>query len=314
MSTSIDTSTGTSTGTYAGASTGTGAGVLGGPGPGDRVWETTHGVRMRMPTAAYPYYRLDYRLGGVRRTPSGGTDWQAAWAEAHRIDALVAADLGLGSELTVHHLAEQWFAVENARWSDRHREETRRYLDRVVIPGIGALPLPDLRRVHLRELLDSIASDSVRQKVRVVVSGMLAWGHGEGLLVPRESDLMPPARRGGRAPHQPTWVDPAEIPDEADVITLHQALTMPRPYESKHAGPYQPPPWLAMMPMLAASTGARQGECFALRVSDVDGDMLLIDEQVQVIGGQPKFVPPKMGKIRKVVMSADAFGLDTSAA
>ena len=295
------------------ALTATHTGVLCGPAPGDRLWETAHGVKMRMPTASYPYYRLDYRLGGVRRTPCGGTDWVAAWAEANRIDALVAADLGLGSELAVRHLAEQWFAVENGRWSDRCREETRRYLDRVVIPGIGALPLPELRRAHLRELLDGIERESVRQKVRVVASGMLAWGHGEGLLAARGSDLMPAARRGGQARHEPTWVDPAEIPDEADVVALYQALTLPRQRQSCQDGEYAPPPWLAMLPMVAASTGARQGECFALRGSDVDGDMLLIDEQVQVVDGKPKLVPPKMGKIRKVVLSAGAFGLDVRA-
>jgi len=281
------------------------------PPAGVRTWETDHGVKLRMPTAAYPYYRIDYRLGGIRRTPCAGRDWQAAWAEANRIDALVAAECGAQSQLAVRDLAAQWFAAESRRWrSQRHREDTRGYLDRVILPGIGKVPLDTLRRSDIRALLEAIPRDSVERKVRNVVGAMLAWGHAEQWLGITREALMPPPRRSEDADDEGTYVDPAEIPDESDVVALYRALREPRTFASKHARAYTPPEWLSMMPVLAACTGARQGECFALQGKDVSGDRLLIDQQVQLVAGRPTLVLPKMGRIRTVVLSSHAFGLD----
>jgi hypothetical protein len=261
------------------------------PPAGVRTWETDHGVKLRMPTAAYPYYRIDYRLGGIRRTPCAGRDWQAAWAEANRIDALVAAECGAQSQLAVRDLAAQWFAAESRRWrSQRHREDTRGYLDRVILPGIGKVPLDTLRRSDIRALLEGISRDSVERKVRNVVGAMLAWGHAEQWLGITREALMPPPRRSEDADDEGTYVDPAEIPDESDVVALYRALREPRTFASKHARAYTPPEWLSMMPVLAACTGARQGECFALQGKDVSGDRLLIDQQVQLVAGRPALV------------------------
>lgn len=289
--------------------------ALQGPKPGDKVWETTHGVKMRMPTASYPYYRLDYRLEGVRRTLSAGKDWAQAWAEANRIDALVATDCGLQGELTVRELAEAWFRSKSTgksrAWkSARHTEDTRHYLDSVILPAIGHLALSNLSHDTIERMLEKVEKDSVERKVRTAIGSMVAWGYKRGWLTVAPDRLMPDPRNEEDPEDEGIYIDPAQIPDEADVIKLHEALLLPRKYGSKHASAYTPPSWLAMMPVLAACTGARQGECFALHGKDVNGNELLIDQQVQLVSGTPKLVLPKMGRTRTVIVSSDAFGLD----
>lgn len=294
------------------------------PKPGVKMWETTHGVKMRMPTASYPYYRLDYRLEGVRRTLSAGKDWAQAWAEANRIDALVAADCGIQGELTVRQLAEAWYStgVEDG-WSATYRQETRRYLDTVILPGVGGVPIASLDRARIRTLLNGIASDSVASKVRAALGSMLSWAEGEGgwLSVGR-AVLMPPARKKARATASRSvddeddpeddglFIDPAQIPDAEDVLALYEVMRRPRVYASKHAPAYTPPEWMAMMPIVSAVEGLRQAECFGLRGRDVKDDVLKVARQVQLVDGELRFVLPKMGKRREVILSPDAFGID----
>jgi len=43
------------------------------------------------------------------------------------------------------------------------------------------------------------------------------------------------------------YIDPAEIPEEPDIIALHEALLASRHYASKHARAYTPPAWLALV-------------------------------------------------------------------
>jgi integrase len=288
------------------------------PKPGVKLWETPHGVKMRMPTAHYPYYRLDYRLGGVRRTPGAGKDWQAAWAEAIRLDALVAAAAGLQADLTVTELAEAWFKSKSTgkakAWkSERHKEETRRYLDSVILPSLGAVALSSLELTTIEEMLEEIDKDSVERKVRAAVGSMAEWGFRRKWLQDPPEQLMPEPRNPQDPDDEGSYIDPAEIPDEPDVLDLFRALQMPRQYASKHATAYTPPEWMAMMPIVAACTGARQGECFALKGKNVNGRELFIAKQVQLVAGTPKLVLPKMGRTRTVIVSDNAFGMDVRA-
>jgi len=128
-------------------------------------------------------------------------------AEANRIDALVAAELGLQSQLNVRALAEEWYSVQSrsktGKWgsSGRHADDTRGYLDSVILPGIGDVPLDALRRADVRALLDGVDKDSVERKVRNAAGAMLAWGYEEQWLTVGRDALMPPAapqRRRGR--------------------------------------------------------------------------------------------------------------------
>ena len=276
-----------------------------GPKPTDRVWETDHGVKMRMPTDRYPYFRLDYNLGGKRHQRSAGTDWQSAWAEAGRLDALVAAHAGAGTQQQFAHLAEAWFERKSRDWSVSYKASTRRYLDKHVLPEVGHLILSDLQLVDLEDLMDQLPTVEVKKKVRVLLSSLLHWGQRRKWLAVPASDLLPDRPSSEGSGVQRVTMD--EVPAEADVEALFHALAAPRTHQTKRGlRTYTPPEWVPYMALIAAYGGLRIGEIVALRGRHVSDDTVLVERQIVVVQGQLHETPPKSNSVRTVVITRRA--------
>ncbi len=72
-----------------------------------------------------------------------------AQAQLNRL--LVEVDEGAhqGTDATVGELLERWLAVASPDWSPKTVLETRRFLDRLILPRFGAMPLRKLTTAAL---------------------------------------------------------------------------------------------------------------------------------------------------------------------
>lgn len=272
--------------------------------PADKYWVTAHGVKLRKPTAACPYYRVEYRVGGRRVLRSVGKDEEAAWAEAVRADGQVAAASGRAADLPVAALAAEWQAKRGRAWAARYRTDTADLLAKTVLPAIGAIPLGDLTLTDVEDLVKAQDAVSGRRRVFAAVSAMLHWGKAHKWLTQDPAELLPAKDELELKPTRVEAVAAAEIPDTGDVMALFRHMLAPRSYESKHARrAFTPPEHRAYMVLVAGFCGLRQGEVFALRGKDLAGDLLLVDEQVQMVGGVlTDGLAPKVSRVRKVVV------------
>lgn len=277
------------------------------PQPGE-VWVTDHGVRMKMPRAdaSFSYVRLDYRLMGRRFEPTFSNDWQVAWAEAWRVDALIAAEQGDTSGLTVTALAAAWQQAQRTEWSDRYEEDNERTVANDVLPHIGAVRLGELTRAHARDCINAQQSSSGRKRVRALLSSMYGWGIDEQWVTSDLRNILPPVGKDSKGVKL-RYVRRETVPAPEDVLRLAHQVTMPRAYESKHARKSHTPPWWQpLMFLLAGYCGMREGEVFALRGKHINDDVLLVRQQVQFTKGQFRFTPPKYNSVRDVYLPAMA--------
>lgn len=286
-------------GQQAPAAAGSGSGGIE-PRPGE-VWVTDHGVRMSIPKkgASFTYIRLHYYLAGKRCQRTVGRDWRAAWLEANRVDALLAAERGDTDGLTVKALSEAWVKACAADWSPRYASDVQDALDKRVLPAMGSVKLGDLTRAHSRATIEAQASASGRKRVRALLSSMFHWGLDEQWLRVEVRTILPPAGRdqdGSRLRYLPR--DSAPATD--DVLALASALVGPRTYESKHARKAftQPDEW-SLMVLVAGFCGLRLGEVFALTGDAVDGQVLRVSQQAQWIDNEPKLLATKNSARRK---------------
>lgn len=139
----------------------------------------------RMPTGVSTW-RIKYRVGGkpdevmigrypdvdlagaradaaaIRRLVAAGTD-PKRWAEA--IEAAAKAQAQHQAE-TFKATAEAYFAANVSVWSGTHQRDVRRILDELIEgrtaddkprhASIGAIPMRDLRKAHVRDVIDAV--------------------------------------------------------------------------------------------------------------------------------------------------------------
>jgi integrase len=182
--------------------------------------------------------------------------------EAQRVlaEMVTEAERGLSTRTpaTVGELIEAWFEFATPDFSPKTVKETRGYIDRSLMPTLGARPLARLKPAELdafyRKLQVSggsggrpLAPATVRR-----IHGILRRALGQGLKwgwigVNPAAATTPP-----RVP-----VSEIKPPDRADLARV-----------LRRAGEESPD--LACFLMLAAATGARRSELVALRWTDLD--------------------------------------------
>jgi len=141
-----------------------------------------------------------------------------------------------------------------------------------------------------------------RRHLRAAIGGMLSWGYDNGWLDQTRDALMPKQprtakSRTGKVGESRLHIDAGLIPSPADCKALADAARVVG--GEAHGQQY----WL--MVAVAASTGVRQGELFALRPSDIDwaAHELRVERQVSRVTGQKLAeTPPKWGRTRKTVL------------
>lgn len=180
---------------------------------------------------------------------------------------------------TLGAFAERWLAEQTFDPSTREAVALRWRLH--IAPTLGAHELRAIRPSTVRAWLSGLdhLAPSYRRVIFANLSGILSAAVDDGLIV-----QSPCRARTVRAPKaQQTRVQPWPVEQVQAVID-----TLPGRYRA--------------LAVVAAGCGLRQGECFGLRVSDVDflRRVLRVEQQVKIVGNRLVVARPKGGKVRTV--------------
>lgn len=219
-------------------------------------------------------------------------------AERVRNEMLVSVDRGEANrtDTTMAELFERWYEVRSQRWSPKTALETRRLLDRVMIPQLGARRLSKLKTADLDRLYAEwarrggaggrpLSPGSVRRYHTIVRSALeqaVRWGW-----IPSN-----PAALTTRPENERRMVKPPSPEQLLDLLALAERTD----------------PDVCVFLRLAAITGARRGELCALRWSDLEGESLVIARAM--VEGPDGLVekPTKTHGIRRVALDPDTLG------
>lgn len=126
----------------------------------------------------FPEVSLEEARGdakAIRRLVAAGTD-PKQWAAA--IEAREAAEAQREAE-TFRALADAYYEANASAWSATHQRDVRRILDELVEgrtapdkprhAAIGAIPMRDLRKSHVREVVDAVVARGALSYARDVV-------------------------------------------------------------------------------------------------------------------------------------------------
>jgi integrase len=189
----------------------------------------------------------------VTKTVRGGK------REAHRelVTLLYSAQQGARSRstATVADLLNAWFEHARPDLSPKTVRETRGYIDRNLIPALGAVRVDRLRA----DRIDAYYRTLRTRRTRPLAPGTIRRIHG----ILRRA-LQQGVRWGWLNANPAAVASPPRIPASG--------LTPPRPEEIArlYRRAERVDPDLAVFILLAAGTGARRSELIALRWSDVD--------------------------------------------
>ena len=204
-----------------------------------------------------------------------------------------------GADLIAHYLAPDRLPVED-RWSRKHAYTQRRLCERFAAPVIATLTCQDIKTSHMQQIVNAAPTAGEGARVARMLSALVNAGIAAGYLAnprlarvhwqPGERPL--PAAQVTVAGESSLWVDPAEIPADADVDRLSKALAAGIHGERD-----------ALMMNTAAYSGLRWGEIIALTVGQVDQDkrVMAVDRKVVEISGHQYGEAPKKRKVRRTI-------------
>jgi integrase len=259
-----------------------------------RVSGVQGSVRRRGPSWEVRVYAGRDPATGARRYLTRSVRGSPADAERARRELLDAVDAGTtdGRSATFGELCEAWLANAAARLAPNTVAETRRILDRWLLPELGDRPLRRLRAEHLDSLYRRLLtgdtatgkalSPATVARIHAIARRALNVGRRWGWLSVNPADLATPPRSMRRVIRPPA-------PD--DVRRLLAAARTRRPD-------------LATFLVVAATTGARRGELCGLRWDDVDLDpgRLHIVRAIIIVDGATVEAPTKTRRARRIAL------------
>ena len=265
--------------------------------------------------------------GGITVYPARrqGDRWRAVWYEAGRrrqCEAVAEDKLGARLARVAERLAADapglerpgadliaWYLNPDRHpagrpWSRKHADTQRRLCERFVAPVINAVTCQDIKKADLQKAVNAAPTEGEGGRLHRCLTALVSAGIRGGYLVnPHLADVYWQAgdrpESGPRATVQgesDQFVDPAEIPAGHDVARLGQALAAgPRRGELHE-----------LMANLAAYSGLRQGEEFALAIGQITPARRVIDvdRKVVEVGGKLLTGLPKGCKRRKTIYPA----------
>jgi integrase len=207
-----------------------------------------------------------------------------------------------GADLIAHYLCQDWRAP-GKRWSPKHADTQRRLCERFVAPVIDKITCQDITVADMQKAVSAAPTEGEGERLHRCLSAMVTAGIRAGYLAnPRLREVYwQAAGRPESGPQASTqgesdqFVDPAEIPADADVARLGQALAA-GPRGELHE----------LMANVAAYSGLRQGEEFALTIWQVApaSRVINVDRKVVEVRGKLLTGLPKGCKRRKTIYPA----------
>ncbi len=270
--------------------------------PGRLVIELDYGITVYPPKGDGEPWRAVFTENGERRNRQAATEGKLA-AKLEKVrERLQAGAPNMerpGADLIAHYLDPDRLPVSK-RWSRRHADTQRYLCERFAAPVIAAVTCQDISVAHTQQVVSSAPTAGEGDRVHRCLSALVIAGIKAGYLAnPRLRDVHWQA--GDRPVPDPQvsvagetaqYVDPAEIPAGADVAKLGQALAEGRRGELHE-----------LMANVAAYTGLRLGELFALTIGQIDQACRIVDvdRKVVEVRGKQYLETPKGRKRRKTI-------------
>ena len=264
--------------------------------------ELEHGITVYPPEAEGEPWRAVFFEDGQRRYRQATTEAKLAGKLEKVRERLAAGAPGMqrpGADLIAHYLDLDRLPLDK-RWSRRHADTQRRLCQRFVAPVIALVTCQDITAGQMQKIVNAAPTASEGARLHRCLSALVYAGLKGGYLAsPRLRDVhwqagdRPlPAEKTSVAGESALWVDPAEIPAEADVHALGKALA-----RGRRGGLDQ------LMANTAAYSGLRQGELFALTTGQVAADarVITVDRKVVEVGGKLYVEAPKCRKYRSTI-------------
>jgi len=245
-------------------------------------------MRRRGPSWELRVYLGRDRVSGKKRYATRSVRGLRRAAERVLRDMVAAAEAGVTHRAGAT-FGEMWLAYASGHLTPNTVTETRRIVERILLPRLGDVPLAGLRPEQLDglyvELLRGGRRDGVPmsaatvQRIHGVARRALTVGVRWGWLTANPAFIAMPPRSVRRA------ISP---PEPAEVTRLVDAAE----------------PDLGLFVLLAATTGARRGELCGLRWSDLDltDPRLEITRAVIIVDGNCQVAPTKTRQTRRIAL------------
>lgn len=230
-----------------------------------RLYDTAGLYLSVMPTGAR-WWRVKYRLHGRERRAGVGCypDVTLAQARAERDRIRLSIRTGedpvaerraaraTAGEDTFSALAEEWFAYNSPRWANATTRKARMYLDKDMVPALGARKIRDITRAELVSLVRKIErreAFNVASKVRQWLHQIFRFALAKGVIDSNPStDLDVVAAPPPKVQHRATVPLP-EIPKLLAAIDASDAHVFPKwaayllLYTAARPGELREAPW-----------------------------------------------------------------------
>ena len=204
-----------------------------------------------------------------------------------------------GADLIAFYLSADRLPVQR-QWSRKHAHTQRRLCERFAVPVIGAVLCQDITTRHTQQIVNAAPTPGEGDRVRGMISALVTAGLEGGYLASgrlaqvhwQAGDRALPPPRASAAGESALWIDPAEVPADADVAALGQALAAGRHGHRDE-----------LMAVTAAYSGLRWGELAALTIGQADAARreISVDRKVVEVAGHLFVEAPKNRKYRRTI-------------
>jgi integrase len=271
---------------------------------GDRreVIEMCHGITVYPPAADGAPWRAVFTEHGRQRYRQAVTEAGLAAKLAKVTERLAAEADNMerpGADLIAYYLSPNRHRPDS-RWSRKHADTQQRLCERFAAPVIAMVTCQDLKVAHMQEVVNAAPTASEGERLHRCISAMVTAGIRSGYLTNARlkevhwqagsrPEPEPEARVHGESV---LFVDPAEIPSDADLAKLGQALAT-----GQRGGMDE------LMAYTAAYSGLRLGELLALTAAQVatGSRVITVDRKVIEIRGRLFVEAPKERKRRSTI-------------
>jgi hypothetical protein len=206
--------------------------------PGRVVIELEWGVTVYPARGPGDRWRAVWYENGQRRQCESVSEDRLAVRLDKVTERLATGALNLerpGADLIVYYLSQDRLPADS-QWSRKHAHTQRRLCERFAAPVIDAVMCQDITTGHMQKIANAPSTPGEGRRVQGMVSALVSAGIEGGYLAsPRlarvhwqAGDRALPTPQVSVAGESALFVDPAEIPADADITRLSQALATGR--------------------------------------------------------------------------------------